>query len=307
MRSGDGDLDDALHALADPGPSPTPQMHQPARPVLLVHGTNDTPATMNTLAAALRRAGREVVSLDYGRHRQSLRGQFGGGGLGPLRESTRDLLQRLDDRLAAMDAAADGGELPEGSAFRDESAPIVGQVDLVGHSQGGLHALACARARPGRVAHVVLLGAPLHGVRPIGAASRWAHAPGMRRTLDTLLGPSARQQVVGSEALVGGADPAPGARHLFVASADDWVLRNVDRQLLADRPGWRTVWTHDAIPGRRTGTRACRAIPTSSPSCSTNSRAETYRPTVSMIRSSCSGERSVIPRTWAQAGTMSGP
>ena len=70
-------------------------------------------------------------------------------------------------------------------------------------------------------------------------------------TLDTLLGPSARQQVVGSEALVGGADPAPGARHLFVASADDWVLRNVDRQLLADRPGWRTVWTHDAIPGRR--------------------------------------------------------
>ena len=94
---------------------------------------------------------------------------------------------------------------------------------------------------------------------------------------------------------------------LLVTGGCGFIGANFVRLLLADRPGWRTVWTHDAIPGRRTGTRACRAIPTSSPSCSTNSRAETYRPTVSMIRSSCSGERSVIPRTWAQAGTMSGP
>lgn len=192
---------------------------------------------MRLLAAALEGAGREVVSLDYGRHHASLRGRFGGGGLGPLRESTRDLVERLDVSLASADARAPG--------------EVLGQVDFIGHSQGGLHALACARARPGRVAHVVLLGAPLHGVRPLGQASRVAHAPGMRRTLDTLLGPSAREQVVGSAALTGGAEPAPGARHLFVASVDDWALRNVDRDLLASRPGWRTVWMHDVAPGRR--------------------------------------------------------
>lgn len=227
----------------DPAESDRRQESEPKRPVLLVHGTNDTPATMDALAAALASAGREVVNLDYGRHRRSLRGRFGGGGLGPLRESTHDLLQRLDERLAAVGTDA--------VRRRPAEASTLQQVDLVGHSQGGLHALACARARPGLVAHVVLLGAPLYGVRPIGGASRIAHAPGLARTLDTLLGPSAREQVVGSSALVGSAELAPGTRHLFVASPDDWVLRHVDRDLLVSRPGWRTVWTQDLAPGRR--------------------------------------------------------
>ncbi len=205
-----------------------------ARPVLLVHGTNDTAAMMRPLARALEGAGRPVVSLDYGRHRGSVRGRFGGGGIGPLRESARDILAEVDRLLSVT-----GGETG---------------IDVIGHSQGGLHALACARARPAQVAHVVLLGAPLHGIRLFGQASRVVHAPGMRHTLDTLFGPSAREQIVGSpelRGLLGGAEQADGSRHLFVASRDDWVLRNVDRDLLASRSGWRTVWTHDICPDRR--------------------------------------------------------
>ena len=221
---------------------------EPVRPVLLVHGTNDTSATMRPLADALAAAGREGTTLDYGRHPRSARGRFGGGGLGPLADSTRDVLAALDETLARLDEQADTSADP--SAGSDTVARLP-QVDLVGHSQGGLHALACARARPGRVAHVVLIGAPLHGVRPLGAASRVAHAPGLRHALDSVLGPSAREQVLGSKALGAGALPADGARHLFIASREDWVLRNVDPRLLASRPGWRTVWMHEVSPGRR--------------------------------------------------------
>ncbi|GMA21731.1 alpha/beta fold hydrolase [Arsenicicoccus piscis] len=93
------------------------------------------------------------------------------------------------------------------------------RVDLVGHSQGGLHALAVARARPERVAHVVLLGAPVLGVAPLGAASVVAHGRGVRTALDLILGAAARGQVVGSGqlpdlgaggALAEGALPARG-------------------------------------------------------------------------------------------------
>lgn len=162
--------------------------------VVMLHGTNDTSATLRPLGEALVAAGRSVVYLGYGQHTGSIRGRLiGGGGLAPLAASTQEVVAALDE-LAREGAGA---------------------LDLVGHSQGGLHALAAARMRPGLVDHVVTLSAPLWGARPLGRWSAALHTPGIRHALDAVLGPSARTMVPGRESpavgeLPGGAE-APGA------------------------------------------------------------------------------------------------
>ncbi|MCH8627547.1 alpha/beta fold hydrolase [Arsenicicoccus piscis] len=203
------------------------------RPVVLIHGTNDRPSTLVPLAEALRATGRPVHLLHYGRDRVSVRGRLlGTGGLGDLAASTAEILAAVDDLCAAT--------------------PL--RVDLVGHSQGGLHALAVARARPERVAHVVLLGAPVLGVAPLGAASVVAHGRGVRTALDLILGAAARGQVVGSGQLpdlgAGGA-LAEGVRYLLVASRGDRMIRPADLARAPLPPGLQVTWVQTHEPRAR--------------------------------------------------------
>ena len=202
-------------------------------PVLLLHGTNDTGAALRPLGDALAAAGHAVSYVDYGRHRASLRGLVaGGGGLAPLAASTAEV-------VAALDALTSAGP--------------TGRVDIVGHSQGGLHAFAAARARPGAVRTLVTLEAPLWGARPLGRWSPLLHARGPARALDLLLGPSARGMVPADRA--DRADdragwtprPIPGVRHLTIVG-DDRMLAPPPG---ADEAGLGVVRLAERHPGRR--------------------------------------------------------
>jgi triacylglycerol lipase len=106
-------------------------------PVLLVHGYNGTPASMDALAARLRAGGRRVVAV-------SLPDQ----GTGDLRAAARALAGAVDRTGAA-------------------------RVDLVGFSAGGIVARLWLAEEAGvpRARRVVLLGAPNHGTELAGAAA----------------------------------------------------------------------------------------------------------------------------------------
>jgi pimeloyl-ACP methyl ester carboxylesterase len=266
-------------------------VRRPGRPpAVLLHGTNDTSATLRPLVDALRRDGRDATTLDYGWHRHGLRGRFGQGGLAPLAESTREVVAAAAAILAR---------------------PHTPYVDLVGHSQGGLHALACAAALPDRVAHVVLLGSPLWGVTPLGRSSRVAHSAGLRHALDWALGPSARGMVAGSGRLPDLTALPSGPRYLLVASRDDRLVRpaylagDIDPPAagrVGPGPGARAEGEpHDA------GVRPRRDRPRARGTRHLAVGLGQVRPTASAMRSSCSGVRSAIPSTAAQAGTISPP
>ncbi len=237
-----GGLGPAAGSLAvDWSARPTPEH---PNPVVLLHGTNDTSAAFADLAAALRGAGYVVFALDYGRERASARGRAGGAGTADLQTSAAQIARFVDKVLSTTGA---------------------GRVDLVGHSQGGLHAHAYVRGAgsPGgrgyagaaRVGRVVTLGSTLRGASPLGPLDGLAHLRGVVPVLDALLGPSARQQVRGSDLLAWLAaepDAAPGVVYTSIASRFDHTVRPVSAQLLASGPNVTNVWLQDVDPASTT-------------------------------------------------------
>jgi triacylglycerol lipase len=106
-------------------------------PVVLVHGYDGTPATMDVLAARLRRAGRQVVAV-----------ALPDRGTGDIDVSAQALARAVD-------------------------ASRAGRVDLIGYSAGGI-VVRDYLGQPGRASrarHVVLLGTPNHGAQLAGMAS----------------------------------------------------------------------------------------------------------------------------------------
>jgi triacylglycerol lipase len=113
-------------------------------PVLVVPGYNGTPASVGTLAARLRSAGRRVVVVDLPDR-----------GTGDLRASATALGRAVDRTGAA-------------------------RVDLVGYSAGGVvvRLWLADPARALRARRVVLLGTPNHGTELAGGAAA-ALGPGL--------------------------------------------------------------------------------------------------------------------------------
>lgn len=106
-------------------------------PIVMVHGYDGTPASFSALAARLRTAGRQVVTV-----------QLPDRGTGDI-------------------------ELSAGVVARAVDATRAARVDLVGYSAGGI-VVRDYLGQPGRVArarHVVLLGTPNHGAQLAGLAS----------------------------------------------------------------------------------------------------------------------------------------
>lgn len=163
-----------------------------ARPVVLLHGFVDNHSVFLLLRRALARHGRDrVESLDYS----------------PLTCDLRSAAELLGRRLAELQARTGHAE-----------------VDLVGHSLGGLIARYYVQRLGGdaRVRTLVMLGTPHSGTRFVPLAD--AH-------------PLVRQMRPGSEVLRELAEPAPGIRTRFVSfwSDLDQVMVPVDTARL-DHP-----------------------------------------------------------------------
>ncbi|CAB0917769.1 alpha/beta hydrolase [Corynebacterium diphtheriae] len=100
-------------------------------PVLFLHGTLGSPGNFERPAQRLAQLGRPFFAPAYGEH-----------GTADLDRSTAELLRYVDH-------------------LRDMG---IKQVDIVGHSAGGLQGLRIAHARPGFVRKLIGLGAAFRGV-----------------------------------------------------------------------------------------------------------------------------------------------
>jgi triacylglycerol esterase/lipase EstA (alpha/beta hydrolase family) len=183
------------------------------RPVVLVHGTFGN-AWDNWLVGAPYIAARGfcVFELDYG--------QVAGvpliHGLAPIEQSAQQLSDYVDQVLAATGAS---------------------QVDVVGHSQGGMMPRYYLKFLGGAAKVHTLVGiAPSnHGTTLDGIATLASQFPGATQLVGTLCA-SCAEQIKGSPFVTdlnAGGDTVPGVRYAVISSIFDEVVTPYRSQFLA--------------------------------------------------------------------------
>nr|WP_225858359.1 alpha/beta fold hydrolase [Rhodococcus wratislaviensis] len=214
------------------------------RPVVLVHGTGaDMAETWRELSPSLSAEGYCVFGLDYGRQ--------GGVAEGNLME-----------RPGGADIVESAQQL---STFIDRVRTATGtpQVDVVGHSQGGVVTRQYLRFLGGadhsnsslnKVHTVVTLGATNHGTtfgttQLLGGIAEAFGVP-VRALANVTLGQSYVQQMAGSpflHLLNAGGDTDPGVSYTVVASRNDTVSTPPEATFLSAGPGANVnnVWVQD--------------------------------------------------------------
>ncbi|MDT0269827.1 alpha/beta fold hydrolase [Streptomyces sp. DSM 44915] len=198
------------------------------RPVVLVHGTGAN-ATVNWLGLApyLVDRGYCVYSLDHGQ----LPGVPFLHGLGPIEESADQLAVFVDEVLAETGAA---------------------EVDIVGHSQGGLlprHYLKHHPDAADRVNALIAIAPSTNGTTLLGLTRLLDLVPGLADAIDGLA-PALLQQVVGSDFLTElNADgyTVPGVDYTVIATRYDQVVTPYRSQFI-DEPGVTNVLLQDLCP-----------------------------------------------------------
>ena len=199
------------------------------RPVVLVHGTYENRYdNWAMMAPALAREGYCVFALNYGDDENSLAGIPPAlKGTGDIRRSARELAVFVDDVLAATGAR---------------------QVDIVGHSQGGMMPRQYLRFEGGadpadparnKVRALVTLGATHHGTTLNGIATL-VRDIGLLDEAEPVVSTAGVQQVVGSEfltALNAGGDTEPGVDYTVIATRYDEVTTPYTSTFLTAGPG----------------------------------------------------------------------
>ncbi|MFJ4684091.1 lipase family alpha/beta hydrolase [Streptomyces sp. NPDC088789] len=204
----------------------TPSAAHP-RPVVLVHGTfGNSVDNWLGLAPYLTRRGYCVFSLDYGR----LPGVPFFHGLGPIGRSAEQLDGFVDKVLAATGA---------------------GEVDVVGHSQGGMMPRHYLKFLGGAAEVNALVGiAPdNHGTTLSGLTGLLPYFPGAKDLLTTAT-PGLADQIAGSPFLTRlneGGDTVPGVTYTVIATRYDQVVTPYRSQFL-DGPNVRNVLLQDLCP-----------------------------------------------------------
>ncbi|MCX4566026.1 esterase/lipase family protein [Streptomyces albogriseolus] len=174
------------------------------RPVVLVHGTfGNSVDNWLGLAPYLKSRGYCVFSLDYGQ----LPGVPFFHGLGPVEKSAEQLDAYVDRVRAATGAA---------------------EVDLVGHSQGGMMPRYYLKFLGGAAEVNALIGiAPSnHGTTLSGLTALLPYFPGAEDLLSTAT-PALADQIAGSAFLTklnAGGDTVPGVRYTVIATRYDQVV-----------------------------------------------------------------------------------
>lgn len=216
-------------------------------PVVLVHGTGmGSTGTWRTLAPALATEGYCVFTLDYGKSRNFIPGTLMNMfGAADIRSSARELAEFID---------------------RVRAATGVEQVDIVGHSQGGVVARQYMRFEGGadpenpesnKVRKLVTLGATNHGttfgaVQLVGAIAERFGVP-VVSLMNAVVGQSYVQQMVGSpflRELNSDGDTVPGVEYTVVASRNDTVSSPPENTFLTAGPGAvvHNLWVQDVSP-----------------------------------------------------------
>ncbi|MGW2619054.1 esterase/lipase family protein [Streptomyces sp. NPDC001500] len=197
------------------------------RPVVLVHGTlGNSVDNWLALAPYLTVRGYCVFSVDYGQ----LPGVPLFHGLGPIDASAGQLSAFVDKVLAATGAA---------------------EVDLVGHSQGGMMPRYYLKFLGGaaKVGALVGIAPDNHGATLSGLTHLLPYFPGAE-DLITAATPGLADQMPGSEFLTGlnaGGDTVPGVRYTVIATKYDEVATPWRSQYLSG-PGVRNVLLQDLCP-----------------------------------------------------------
>lgn len=215
-------VEDGFESLADPSlgindPSCVPS-GEVSEPVVLLHGTSDNASTWDELIPVLQERGMCVWAFDYGADDVTLQNASPRTkGIADLDESAREVAEQID-------------YVREVTGSR--------KVNLVGHSQGGLHIKTYTQmyGSPDHVARAVALGGNFHGTTLDGMgetlAKLIAAMPNFARFLASTAG---IQQVVGSEfieSLNALPDTAPGTLYTSIYSpADVTVTPNTTSML----------------------------------------------------------------------------
>jgi triacylglycerol esterase/lipase EstA (alpha/beta hydrolase family) len=194
------------------------------RPVVLVHGTfGNSVDNWLALAPYLVKRGYCVFSLDYGQ----LPGVPFFHGLGPIAKSADQLDAYVDRVLAATGA---------------------GEVDLVGHSQGGMMPRHYLKFLGGadKVNALIGLAPDNHGTTLHGLTGLLKYFPGAADLLDSAT-PGLADQIAGSAFLTKlneGGDTVPGVRYTVIATKYDEVVTPW-RSAFLDGPNVKNVTLQD--------------------------------------------------------------
>jgi triacylglycerol esterase/lipase EstA (alpha/beta hydrolase family) len=176
------------------------------RPVVLVHGTfADMSDSWQALSPLLKNNGWCVFALNYGSYAGS--GALGIYGTGEIRNSAQELSAFVDKVLAATGAA---------------------QVDLVGHSQGGMMPRYYLKFLGGGAKTHALVGlSPSnHGTTVDGIGILARFFPGGEQFTGALC-PACEEQIVGSSFLAelnSGGDTVPGVEYTVIQTRYDQVV-----------------------------------------------------------------------------------
>jgi triacylglycerol esterase/lipase EstA (alpha/beta hydrolase family) len=178
------------------------------RPVVLVHGTVEN-MTYNwySLSPLLADEGYCVFAFNYGQLNGihvGLPGSARTGGVARVTDSAHQLASFVDKVRGATGSA---------------------EVDIVGHSQGGMMPRYYLRFLGGaaKVNRLVALAPSNHGTTVDGLAA----LPGVPQLLTTGLGPSVEDQIAGSPFLTklnAGGDTVPGVQYTVIESTYDEVV-----------------------------------------------------------------------------------
>lgn len=208
--------------------SASPSKKHP-RPVILVHGTfGNADNYWISTAPMLVAAGYLVYRLDYGR----LANVGVLHGLGPVRESARELSTFVDRVLEATGAD---------------------KVDIVGHSQGGMMPRYYLRFFGGaqKVCQLIALSPSNHGTTAMGITNLARQFTGAMELMETLNTPGCVDQIEDSKLLRElneGRETEPEVQYTVIATKYDEVVTPYTSSFLKEGPNVRNILLQDVYP-----------------------------------------------------------